>query len=180
MRCAPWESIPRRSASTRLSATMRASSSGTPSAPSSRSRWARSAASGTSTTCSSVSLITSAHERLRRSGRRHACSPAQAPAPAPPVGEAAGVAGPARCSPGYPAHDARSRSGLVDAAREFQVEQADGIAAHDPLDSARLEVAEELLGNLLGVRPGAVLVRIVGFERDVLGADPLEVVQHDA
>src|SRR5690242_4558743 len=72
MRFAPWESTPRRSASTRLSATIAAWSFGTPRAPRSRSSWPRSTGSSITTTPDASTVTARAASSRRVAGDRRA------------------------------------------------------------------------------------------------------------
>ena len=132
MRFAPCESTPRRSASTRLSATIAARRAGVPSA-------------------AEHPLESGDAARARRRARSRRYGPSGATAPGRSCRRRArGRAAGSRCRARWRALSASSRCD------------------------------EQLLGDLVRVGPRAVLVRVVGLERDVVAADAVEVVDADA
>src|SRR4051812_33813703 len=72
-------------------------------------------------------------------------------------------------SPGPP--DSGLKSGW-----EIETEQTNRVAPNDLLHRIRREMTEQLLRDLAGVRPGAVLVRVVTLEQRVVDTDTVEHV----
>src|SRR5689334_154507 len=60
---------------------------------------------------------------------------------------------------------------------EVEVEHLDRVETADAVDLFLREILHDLLGDLLGVRPGGVAVRVVGLERHVVHADRVDVLQ---
>ena len=57
---------------------------------------------------------------------------------------------------------------------EVEAEHSDRIAAHDLVDDVLRQMAHHRFRDFEGVGPGGVGVRVVGFERDVVDANPVQ------